>query len=114
MNKRIYGFLPVLFCLMMLAGYGSVPVWAADPGVSPKTRTQKIDLNHATVEELTALPGVGMKKAEAILEYRKENGPFASTDQLLKVKGIGEKLLAEIKPMITVRIKNPDLPKSTR
>ena len=61
-----------------------------------------IDINTASQEELEALPGVGPVKAQAILEYRSINGPFQSKDELLKVDGIGEKLLEKISGLITV------------
>ena len=43
------------------------------------------------------LNGIGIKKAQAIVAYRKANGPFASVDELTKVRGIGQKTLAKIK-----------------
>ncbi|MBP6096200.1 MAG: helix-hairpin-helix domain-containing protein [Methyloversatilis sp.] len=60
-----------------------------------------LDLNTATEAELDALPGVGPSRAQAIIEYRRTHGDFASVDDLGKVKGIGEKTLAELKPLLT-------------
>lgn len=62
----------------------------------------KIDLNSATVEELAKLPGIGKKKAEAIVAYRSGNGEFNSVDDLVKVDGIGEKVLEKIREHLTV------------
>lgn len=57
---------------------------------SPAFAEQAVDLNRASAAELAAaLHGVGMKKAEAIVAYREQHGPFASADELVKVKGIG-------------------------
>ncbi len=54
-----------------------------------------VDINKASAEEISAsLKGVGVKKAEAIVTYRKANGAFSSIDDLTNVKGIGEKTLA--------------------
>ena len=57
------------------------------------TLCQEIDLNHASAEELRALPGVGPVLAEAIVAYRDEHGPFSSPAELLNVKGYGEAAL---------------------
>lgn len=61
-----------------------------------------LDLNKASVEELDALPGVGPSRAQAIVDYRTQNGPFGSVEDLQKVKGIGDKTLAELKPLLLV------------
>lgn len=62
----------------------------------------KININTATAEELTALPGIGQAKAEAIVKYRETNGPFKTVDELGNVKGIGNKILENIKSEISV------------
>ncbi len=55
---------------------------------------ETIDINTASVEELAqTITGVGTKKAQAIVEWREQNGPFASVDELVQVKGIGMKTL---------------------
>ncbi|VVP77671.1 hypothetical protein PS918_02013 [Pseudomonas fluorescens] len=62
--------------------------------VSPKSQNGKIDLNVADVPTLLReLSGVGEAKANAIVAYRDMNGPFASVDELLEVKGIGKAIL---------------------
>ena len=62
------------------------------------TQAFAVDVNSATASELSTLPGVGPKTAEKIIAYRSQNGPFASCDQLTKVKGIGAKKVAKLKP----------------
>lgn len=59
-----------------------------------------ININEATAERLTELPGIGPAYAERIVEWREENGSFTSKDQLLEIRGIGEKRLENILPMI--------------
>lgn len=61
-----------------------------------------LDLNTATKEQLDGLPGIGPKKAEAIVQYRAEKGPFKSVEQLKEVSGIGEKIFQGIKNEVTV------------
>jgi competence protein ComEA len=60
------------------------------------------DLNAATSEELQSIKGIGPVTAKSIIEYRDLNGPFESVDELLNVKGIGEKKLEEIKNSVYV------------
>ena len=61
---------------------------------------EKIHLNSATVADLQKLNGVGQKKAEQIVAYREQNGPFKSVEDLTKVSGIGEKTLAGFKDQL--------------
>ncbi|TCN01537.1 competence protein ComEA [Paenibacillus sp. BK033] len=60
----------------------------------------KLDINRATAEQLDTLKGIGPAKAQAIIADREQNGPFSSAEDLLRVKGIGSKLLAGIKDSI--------------
>lgn len=56
----------------------------------------KVNINTASVTELETISGIGQKKAEAIVQYREENGNFQSVDELVQVKGIGTKILKKI------------------
>ena len=69
---------------------------------SESTATGKININTATARELTSLPGIGEVLAQNIINYRQENGPFTSIDELLLVGGIGEARLTAITDYITV------------
>jgi competence protein ComEA len=61
-----------------------------------------VNLNTATAAELAALPGIGPKTADRIIEYRKNKGPFKKIEELMNVQGIGEKSFLKLKPQITV------------
>ena len=63
---------------------------------------QKIDINRAETWLLEALPGIGETKAQAIVDYRNENGPFGRIEDLLQVEGIGPGIFERIKNYITV------------
>ncbi len=63
---------------------------------------ERISINRADLYDLDRLPGIGQVKAQAILDYRAEHGPFQTTDQLLEVSGIGEATLEQILPYITL------------
>ena len=96
MNRqlRLVGALLV----MILAVAAAVPSAAA----APQTTTEKINVNTASSEELTTLPGIGKAYADRIVEYREKNGPFKKVDDLLNVRGIGEKTLERIRDRVTV------------
>jgi competence protein ComEA len=63
---------------------------------------ERIDINDADIKTLSLLKGIGMKKAEAIIKYRNENGKFVSVEDLLNVNGIGVKVLALNKEKLTI------------
>ena len=66
------------------------------------SKTTLVNINKAGVKELSGLPGLGVKKAEAIIKYRELNGSFASVDELVNVKGIGPKMFAKLKGLIAI------------
>ena len=69
---------------------------------SEKEENYKININTATADELSSLSGIGIKKAQAIVEYRNNNGFFRSIEELTEVEGIGETLFNENADRITV------------
>jgi competence protein ComEA len=80
---------------------------AAAPGETVPTAegesgTALVNVNVASAEELETLPGIGEVLAATIIQYREENGPFTSVDQLIEVSGIGEVTLEEIRELVTV------------
>jgi competence protein ComEA len=63
---------------------------------------EKIDLNTADVSDLQRLPGIGATRAQAIVADREENGPFQSVEEVTRVSGIGDGILAQIQDYATV------------
>ena len=75
----------------------------APPSAVPSTGVPVlVDINQATVADLDRLPGIGPSTARAIVDHRTRNGPFASVDDLLAVRGIGPAKLAELRALVRV------------
>lgn len=72
------------------------------PSVGGGASAEAIDLNTATETQLDALPGIGPVLAGRIVQWRTEHGRFVDVDQLAEVKGIGEALLARLRPLVRV------------
>ncbi len=64
--------------------------------LSEQMQSAMVNINSADLKQLIKLPGVGKKKAQAIIDYREANGDFASLEDLAKVKGVGKKMLAKL------------------
>jgi competence protein ComEA len=87
----------------VLAGALAPAASAAPPDAKPAATSaapSSVNVNTATMDELTALPGIGEKRAEAILEMRKQKGGFKSVDELTEVKGIGPANLEKLRPYL--------------
>ncbi len=86
---------------------GQVPVATVDEkltaaGAADSGPSDRIVLNEATEADLEKLPGIGAKKAALVLALRQKLGRFHAVEDLLKVKGMGRKRLAKIRPFVTV------------
>jgi len=100
--------MPALAYALLLAA----PVYAAKPQshgapASKGAPAGIININTASATDLEALPGVGAKTAARIVEYRQKNGPFKKVEELMNVRGVGEKNFLKLKPQITVAAVKP-------
>jgi len=87
------------FTTLALALALALPL-AATPDRAPRAPQRPVNLNTATVTELMQLPRVGQKTAERIIAFRKQHGGFQRPEELMNVKGIGEKSYAKLKPYL--------------
>jgi len=94
-------------CVLAILGLWllAAPLSAQEKASSSKaapTAAAPINLNTATAAEIATLPGIGPKAAQRIVEYRQKNNGFKKIEELMNVKGIGEKSFLKLKPLITV------------
>ena len=100
--RHVIGY--ALVTLMLVAGTVSAFAQAQrEPANPPKAAAAApLNLNTATEADLAKLPGIGPATATRILEYRQKNGPFKKIEELMNVRGIGEKAFLKLKPLVTV------------
>ena len=75
---------------------------SADSGAARHAVARQVDLNQATLSDLEALPGIGPKLAQRVIEHRDERGPFRTVDDLRQVRGIGRKKFDRLRPHVLV------------
>ena len=98
----------MMTALVLVLGLVATAVSAQEAARPAKASTASasagapVNLNTATVAQLEALPGIGKSTAERILEYRQKNGSFKKIEDLMNVRGIGEKSFLKMKGLITV------------
>lgn len=95
----------VILLATVVAGPSTAWAQAANGSSTAKARAtaaNPVNLNSASATQLQTLPGVGASTAQRIVEYRQKNGSFKKIEELMNVKGIGEKSFLKLKPLITV------------
>ncbi|MFN2385665.1 MAG: ComEA family DNA-binding protein [Thermoanaerobaculia bacterium] len=86
--------------LLLSAVSLSIPAAGGAAQASPVPR--RVNINQASAAQLAYLPRIGEKAAARIVEYRRGHGPFSRPEELMEVKGIGEKLFLSLKPYIAL------------
>ena len=99
-----------LICMSTLvaAAQSAAPSQSKTPARAPRAAsTQVVNINTASASEFEALPGIGPKMAARIVEYRQKNGPFKKVEELMNVRGLGEKNFLKLKAQLTVGAAKP-------
>jgi competence ComEA-like helix-hairpin-helix protein len=89
----------VFLSLLLL---GLIPSGAFSHEKSKANSATRIDLNRATLQELTSLPGIGIVTARRIIEFREKNGPFRRVEEVLIIRGISKKKFQQLLQRISV------------
>ncbi|HET7220836.1 MAG TPA: helix-hairpin-helix domain-containing protein [Vicinamibacterales bacterium] len=94
----------VCVCAVLAASAPAVSAFQAKPAKAKPAATAAapLNLNTATLADLEALPGVGASTAKLIVDHRQKNGGFKKVEELMNIKGIGEKSFLKLKPLVTV------------
>lgn len=101
MIKRL-SLVIALICSFCIAFSAFATDKAVQAVVEKPTCSGMVNINTATQEQLETLPRIGEKIAQAIIEYRTQNGSFKNVEDIANVKGIGEKTLDMLKPFIAI------------
>jgi len=111
MFRSILSIVVVASWLAVLPSHAGAAQQKAPAQTAAKTAaTSIININTASAGELDGLPGVGAKTAARIVEYRQKNGPFKKVEELMNVRGVGEKNFLKLKSQITVGPAKADHP----
>jgi competence protein ComEA len=99
MNRSALVLVAALVCtsLPLIAQRATRP-----PVAATAVSTEPVNLNSATAAQIASLPGIGPKTADLIVQYRQKNGPFKKIEEIMNVRGVGEKSFLKIKDRLTV------------
>ena len=102
--------LVVVSCLLGAFPSASLAAQSKAPArtAAKPASTAIVNLNTASASDLEGLPGIGAKTAARIVEYRQKNGPFKKVEELMNVRGVGEKSFLKLKPQLTIAAAKAD------
>jgi competence protein ComEA len=98
MNRRAF----VLTTALVLVGALPIAAQRAAKPAPSSASTEVVNLNTATAAQLAALPGIGPKTAALIVQHREKNGQFKKIEEIMNIRGIGEKSFLKLKSRLTV------------
>jgi competence ComEA-like helix-hairpin-helix protein len=101
MNRLVLAITVTLLCVTALDAQR-----ATKPPVSIPTAV--VNLNSASAAQIADLPGIGVKTAELIVQYRVKNGPFKKIEEIMNIRGVGEKSFLRIKDRLTVAVEKTE------
>jgi len=92
----------VMVLFLALAAVAPLAAQESAPAANARVASDRVNLNTATPSQIATLPGIGPKMAQLIVEHREKTGGFKKIEELMQVKGIGEKSFLKLKELVTV------------
>ena len=108
MDRTFLSLVALAFLIAVQPRAAAAQQQASARAAAKPPATAVVNLNTASAAQLEALPGIGAKTAARIVEYRQKNGPFKKIEELMNVRGVGEKNFLKLKAQITVATAKAD------